>query len=359
MEDSKNIAASRFLDNLIQKRHTPGIQYLLVREGQTAFEFNRGLSSFENLREVNASTLFNACSFTKTFTALAVMQCVEAGKLSLNDYASYWMDLYPYHGEITIQQLLSHLSGIANPIPLRWVHAQDEDGQFDSKKFFTEVVRKYSKLHSKPGTRFSYSNINYLILGHIIEKLTGDDYRDFVRKMIIQKLQGSGIYIDFIVKDYSNYASGYQKKSSWVNAMLGFFLDRKLWMEPSSDKNWLRFRKYYINGSSYGGLIANTASMTKYIGQLFTTDSPLLSNDFKKIMFSPQKLLSGKLLNMSLGWFMGKCRGHDYYAHPGAGGGYYCEFRFYPALNIISGIMMNRSGIGNEKILDRIDQFFI
>jgi CubicO group peptidase (beta-lactamase class C family) len=287
------------------------------------------------------------------------MQCVEVEKLKLEDGASRFIESYPYNEEITVRQLLSHSSGIPNPIPLKWVHPQEEDDQFDQNKFFNETIRSYPRLRSKPGTRFSYSNINYLILGHIIENVTGVNYRDFVRKNIIEKFREPGIYIDFIIKDYSNYAIGYQKKFSWVNAMLGFFLDRKLWIESSSDHNWLRFRKYYIDGSAYGGLISNVQSITTYMKKFFQPGSPLISNDWKKAMLTQQKLSNGENFDMCLGWFMGKCKNHDYYAHPGAGGGYYCEFRYYPYANFISGIMLNRSGIRNEKLLDQVDPFFL
>ncbi|HEX4850592.1 MAG TPA: serine hydrolase domain-containing protein, partial [Puia sp.] len=94
----------------------------MLRNGQKEFEFNGGTSSFENPSEINAATLFNACSFTKTFTALATMQCIEFAKLALDDPASRFIESYPYNEEITIRQLLSHSSGVPNPIPLKWVH---------------------------------------------------------------------------------------------------------------------------------------------------------------------------------------------------------------------------------------------
>ncbi len=67
--------------------------------------------------------------------------------------------------------------------------------------------------------------------------------------------------------------------------------------------------------------------------------------------------MSGREVEMTLGWFTGKLNGFDYFAHAGAGGGYYCEMRMYPTRNLATAIMFNRSGIRDERFLDQTDQF--
>ena len=62
---------------------------------------------------------------------------------------------------------------------------------------------------------------------------------------------------------------------------------------------------------------------------------------------------------MTLGWFTGKLNEVNYFTSAGAGGGYYCEMRIYPEKNLITAIMFNRSGIGDERFLDKIDQLFL
>jgi CubicO group peptidase (beta-lactamase class C family) len=130
-------------------------------------------------------------------------------------------------------------------------------------------------------------------------------------------------------------------------------------MEPGLNKAWIRFKNYYISGSAYGGLIGNAYSMIAFIQQLLKTNSQILSEDWKKIMFSKQKTNNGKEIGMTLGWFVGKLNNMNYFGHPGAGGGYYCEMRAYPEKNLITAIMFNRSGIRDERFLDIIDPFFL
>jgi len=205
----------------------------------------------------------------------------------------------------------------------------------------------------------SYSNLNYLPLGQIISKVSGLPYRDYIRQHIISRLGLQGEQMDFLVPDDTYYARGYQKRFSWVNAVLGFMIDKKKFTIKSSNTAWIKFNKYYVSGRSYGGLIANAYSLTKFMQTLFAANSVLLSAEWKKKLFTKQKTNAGKEVDMTLGWFTGKLNGVDYFAHAGAGGGYYCEMRSYPALNMSTAIMFNRSGIRDERFLDQPDRYFL
>ncbi|MFI5153655.1 MAG: serine hydrolase domain-containing protein [Chitinophagales bacterium] len=348
-----------FLDNLVKKHKSPGLQYLLILNGATRFVKQAGYSEFESGKMVTQKSSFNACSVTKTFTSLAVMQLVEQGKLKLSDNLADFFPDYPFSTEITIQQLLSHTSGLPNPIPLRWAHLQEEDADFNFDEFISTVLKAHSRLKSKPGEKFKYSNLNYLALGKIIEKISGTSYKQYIRENIFSKINPGEYPLDFQVPDESNYARGYQKRFSFFTLILGLFLDKKKFTEPSSNKRWLRFRKYYVNGTSYGGLIANAHSLSEFIQCLFKEGSVLLSDEYKRILLTRRQIASGKKAEMTLGWFTGKLGGNDYFTHAGAGGGYYCEMRIYPGLNMISAIMFNRSGMNDERFLDKIDHYFI
>jgi D-alanyl-D-alanine carboxypeptidase len=348
-----------FLKKQVESGKTPGLQYLAVQDDRVIHECNSGTADFETGKLIEASTSFNACSVTKTFTSLGILQLAEAGRLKLSDFASAYLDKLPFESEIKISQLLSHTSGLANPIPLRWAHLQEEEAQFDSDAFIRDVLQQHGKLKYQPGEKFSYSNLNYLPLGQIIEKISGMPYRDYIRQHIISKLNLTAIPLDFLVMDDFHYARGYQKRFTLVNALLGFLIDKNKFTTKSSNPAWVKFNKYYVSGRAYGGIIANAYSLNKFIRELFKPNSVLLSVEWKKILLTKQKLFSGKEVDMTLGWFTGKLNGVDYFAHAGAGGGYYCEMRIYPAKNLATAIMFNRSGIRDERFLDKSDLLLI
>jgi CubicO group peptidase (beta-lactamase class C family) len=354
-----NIHVRDFLNTLIKHNKTAGVQYLVSGNKAVLFEHNAGLAGFETNMPVNKAACFNVCSVTKTFTSLAVMQLIEKGKLKLLDNASVYLDKYPFSKEITIQQLLSHTSGVANPIPLKWAHLQEEDAVFNSDEFINEVLQTHSKLKCAPGDKFSYSNLNYLMLGKVIEKISAMSYREYIQQNIIAKIYFNCQPPGFSVIDYANYASGYQKRFTILNAILGFYLDRKKFMETSPNKKWVKFKNYYVSGTAYGGLIANAYSLVTFISALFRDNSLLLSNEYKKVLFAKQHTNNGKEIEMTLGWFTGKLNNINYFTHAGGGGGYYCEMRIYPEKNLVTSIMFNRTGISDERFLDKIDSFFL
>jgi CubicO group peptidase (beta-lactamase class C family) len=348
-----------FLQKLVSARKTPGLQYLAVKDGEVVYQQNLGVAEFERNKPVTENSFFNACSVTKTFTSLGIMQLAEAGKIRLSDHASTYLDQLPFQQEIKISQLLSHTSGLSNPIPLRWAHLQEKEENFDYNVFIRGVLEKHSKMKFTPGTKFSYSNLNYLLLGQIIEEVSGMPYRDYIRQNIINRLGLTGEHLDFLVFGDSNYAWGYQKRFTAMNLILGFFLDKKKFTTRSSNPAWIRFNKYYVSGRAYGGLIANAYSLTKFLWALFRPDSILLSEEGKKTLFEKQKTLDGREIEMTLGWFTGEFNGYKYFTHAGAGGGYYCEMRMYRQKNLATAIMFNRSGIGDERFLDSTDRYFL
>lgn len=347
-----------FLQKQVASGSTPGLQYIVVKGQDLLYQKNMGIAEFESNKPIDKNSFFNACSVTKTFTSLAIMQLAEQGKLKLTDHASVYLDGLPFDEEIKISQLLSHTSGISNPIPLRWVHLQSEDLSFDSDGFIRNVLTKHAQLKYLPGEKFSYSNLNYLLLGQIIEKVSGLLYRDYVGKNIFDRIGLEGRPLEFVIQEDTCYARGYQKRFSIINLILGFLIDRKKFTTRSGNPAWIKFNKYYVSGRAYGGIIANAYSLTKFIYELSKPHSVLLSDEWKDILFARQKTNNGNDIDMSLGWFTGKLNEIHYFGHAGAGGGYYCEMRIYPVQDMITAVMFNRSGMRDERILDKLDRYF-
>jgi len=352
--EMKNI--SDFLKQQVENHQTPSIQYAFFDTDSILYEMGYGLKNIKNAEHIDPFTTYHLYSVTKTFTALAVLQLAQAGKIELNKPVSFYLSVLPYNKQITIHQLLSHTSGIPNPLPLKWIHLADEHQEFNRDQFFEQVFTHHPKLDFEPGSNFKYSNLGYVILGKLIEKVSGKLYEDFVSKNILEKSGIKESELGFHI-DPTNHAVGYHKWWSVSNVAFGLLIDKTKFMGKREGK-WKPFNKFYNNGTAYGGLIGSRIGLIKYAQTLLKDHSVLLDNHFKEILFS-ECFINDKSTGMSYSWFTGMLKGNRYFAHAGGGGGYYVEIRVYPELGVGSVIMYNRSGMKDERILNLADSFFI
>ncbi len=342
----------------IKANRSPSVQYALFNKDSIIKSYAFGLADINNRIGVDKNTTYNAYSVTKTFTALAVLQLARQDKLKLDHAIKKYLPEIPYDSEITIKQVLSHSAGIPNPIPLSWIHLSNDNLNFDRDQFFKGILSKYNKTKSMPNEKFAYSNLGYVLLGQLIEKVTRIKYEEYIQNNIIKTLGIPESEMGFEIQNPDIHAKGYHKRFSFSNIILGFFIDKSKFMDNAESK-WRLFKPFYVNGPSYGGLIGTPGSFMKYIQALLQTDCNLISNDFKKILFTENYTVNNKPTGMCLSWFKGQLGGNNYFAHAGGGGGYYCEIRIYPDLGLGSLIFFNRTGMSDQRFLDRIDKIYL
>lgn len=352
------LKVEEILKREVEDQKTPSVNYFIFDQKDLIYKFKKGFSDIKGRQETNDNTTYKAFSVTKTFTALSVLQLAEKNKLCIDDPVKKYLPEFPYSAQITIKQLMTHSTGIPNPIPLNWIHLAEEEQTFDRTKFFTQIFRKHNRLNSKPGEKFSYSNLGYVLLGQLIEKVSGLKYEDYVRGNIIKPLDLKPEDLDFTVANPGHHAKGYFKRFSFTNILLGFFLDKKKYVDETEGK-WIAFKSNYVNGASYGGLIGTPLAFVRFVQELLKRDSSLINDNYKQMLFTENISGNNKASGMGLSWFSGKLKGKNYFAHAGGGGGYYSEIRIYPELEIGSVIMFNRTGMTDERYLDKVDKYFI
>lgn len=190
-DDRKEL--KQIMRDVVQHKEIPGMLAQVVKNGQT-WSHAEGKASIDSGRKMSPDFYYRIGSITKTFVATVVLQLVGENKLSLDDTVERWLPGVVqgngYDGnKITIRQLLKHTSGIADFL----------SGEF-VKSVLTNPYRTYSTnklirlgLEQKPlfdpGTSWSYSNTNYLLVGLIIEKVTGESYAEQIKKRIIKPLK--------------------------------------------------------------------------------------------------------------------------------------------------------------------------
>ncbi|WP_296700595.1 serine hydrolase [Algoriphagus sp.] len=339
--------------NIVKKEHNaPAFHYIFFNSDTVLKNISQGYQNVENKIKVDDKTSFHTFSVTKTFTAVAVMQLVVKGKIKLEDPIIKYLPAYSFSQPVSIRNLLCHQSGIANPLPLKWTHSADEHPNFDYRKFSDTIIFNHLKLKRTPGTNYAYSNINYLVLGRLIEKISGKEYQAYITENILNFLPTKQ-YIGFNIPEL-NHATGYHANTWFQNLVLGFILDKSKMMYRA-DEDWKGFYPFYTNGAPYGGIISTPNALRAYCQELLKNKGTILPKTAVDEMLTRQTTNKGSNTDMCLGWFKGKLAGKDYFCHAGGGGGYYSEIRIYPALHLGSVIMLNSSGMKDDRILDYLD----
>ena len=346
------------LNEHIKENKTPSVQYVFFDRDTIRYSFQSGLSDIKNQRKTTDNTTYNAYSVTKTFTALAILQLAEQEKLDIEHPIKNYLPEFPYPMEITIKQLMNHAAGIPNPVPLSWIHLVEDHQSFNTNGFFAAIFAKHKKTKARPNKKFAYSNLGYVLLGQLIEKVSGICYEDYIREHIISPLAINKTNLDFTIANTDQHAKGYLKKFSLLNFVLGFMIDKAKFLN-TSEGNWIPFKDNYVNGASYGGLIGTSNAFVRYIQELLKPNGKLITDNYKKMLFTENYTSRKKATGMCLSWFKGQLNGHQYFTHAGGGGGFYCEIRIYPEQDKGSVLMFNRTGIRDERFLDKLDKYFI
>ena len=188
---------------------------LVIKDGETLLDKGYGLSNVKENLSNNPNTIFQVGSITKQFTAAIILKLQEEKKINIQDKLSKYFPGYPNGDSITIEHLLTHTSGI---------YSYTNDREFMSSKVSIPHTRqqmislfKDKPLQFTPGTKWRYSNSGYLLLGYIIEDLTGLTYQEAVRQYIFNPLQMRNSGFDYTQLNNQQKATGYSQLVDEMN----------------------------------------------------------------------------------------------------------------------------------------------
>ena len=265
------------LNDLVKKDEFSGVA-LIAKDGKPIFEKAFGLASKEYSVPNRIDTKFNLGSINKIVTQIALAQLIEQNKLSLDDHLEKFLPDYPNHdaaAKVTIRQLLTMTSGIGDFFGSEYQDTPKNRirNLKDYLPFFAAKPLKF-----EPGTGEEYSNGGYVVLGLIIEKITGGSYYDYVREHVFRPTDMRNTdYFDADVP-VENMASGYTKN------------------DDRGDEQKLRRNNIYTRpakGSSAGGGYSTIEDMLKFANAL--RERKLKFPDFSKPSASGKQERAGMI----------------------------------------------------------------
>ena len=307
---------------------------LVATSDGTLSDASFGLAHRQSQVEAASDTLWNWFSMTKLVTATAAIQLADRDLLDLDAPVERYYE--PFQAmrpdarmrRVTVRHLLSHSAGVANPLPLRWVHLATEPGP-PRERFVESMLSKHRRLRFDPGDKAAYTNLGYLVLGEVISCITGEPFERYVRSNVLEPLKMADT--DFVATTPAKWATPYQKRHTALSALMPVLVPREI-IGPKDDR-FVALRHFYVHGAAYGGLVGPAADAVRF-ARAHLRGGEL---DGSRIVSEPrcremQTIISrGRRLEVGLGWFRrGPHRDLDYVEHLGGGAGFWNCMRVYP-----------------------------
>lgn len=199
---------TRFVDSTVGRGNFNGC-ILVAKNGEIVYEKYAGhRDPRRRMDTISATTPFHLASVSKTFTAMAIMKLQETGKLKIEEPVARYLTGFPLP-DVTIRTLLNHRSGIPN-----YVHYMENMGWNRRKNITNQdvldfIIANYKKIDIGPADRrFSYSNTNYALLALIIEKVTGQQFPEFMKLNFFEPLGMKDTYV-FTMSDSARFLQSY------------------------------------------------------------------------------------------------------------------------------------------------------
>ncbi len=163
--------------NLLDANKTPGATLEILRDGKVVYQRGYGLADIVHHIPAQVGTHYQIGSMTKQFTAAAILQLRDAGKISLDSPVATYLPTAPHASEITVRELLNQTSGLANYTQVPgFIHMAAKPGDY---RAILDLI-KNKPLGFHPGSKWEYSNTNYILLGRIIEVVSHEHYENYV-----------------------------------------------------------------------------------------------------------------------------------------------------------------------------------
>ncbi len=260
----------QMMQSFMSKNNIPGASLAIIKDSRLVYAKGFGYANREREELVQTDSLFRIASMSKAITGVAILQLVEKGEISLSDKVVSLLKIRPFNGKyfvddrwknITIKHLLQHEGGWSRKKDIMGrsvsvAKALGKSKSATSRDFISYMMGK--KLEFTPGSKYSYSNFGYNVLGRVIEDVTNMSYGSYVKRNILFPL---GIYnMELGKRDrqyrVKNEVTYYDPNNRVTYPSFGINKNRKV---PIAYGNYLNAQ------DSHGGWVASASDMARFI----------------------------------------------------------------------------------------------
>ncbi|MBX3239811.1 MAG: serine hydrolase [Chitinophagaceae bacterium] len=296
---------------------SPGGTALVVKDGKVLYKKAFGKADLELEVAMKPDHIFRIGSITKQFTASAILKLAEEGRLSLSDTITRFIKDYPMNGHaITIEHLLTHTSGVKNYTSLGKFNMEVRRKDFTSGELIDFF--KNEPMDFPPGTDYRYSNSGYVLLGYIIELVSGKTYAEYIRENFFKPLGMEKSFYDNTSAIIPGRVSGYQRRN-----------------DHFENSDYLSMTLPYSSGS----ILSNIEDLFVWYDALM--NNQVLNRESLEKAHTSYKLSDGRLTGYGYGWESGNVQGSPTIKHVGRINGFVTYCVYLPMEKIFVAIFSN------------------
>ncbi len=331
-----NVDVSR-LDAILEpyiRPDAPGLSVMVIKDGKAVYKRAGGMADLEARIPITTQTNFRLASISKQFTAMAILILIERGKLSLESKLHDFFPQFPTYGrDITVRQLLNHTAGLpdyADHIPAgQTAQLTDRD--------VLRILESQTECDFPAGSKFAYSNSNYVVLGLIVEQVSDVPLARFSAENIFQPL------------GMSNTVAHVAGTSTVTNRAYGY---------TPAEKTFQRTDQSLTSATlGDGGIYSSVEDMYRWDQALYTTKP--VGADLITLAFSPGEHGIGKSSGYGFGWFIEDQHGVRKVWHGGGTVGFRNQIVRFPNQKLTVIVLMNRSDGNPEVIANKIARSYL
>jgi len=256
----------------------PGASLLVVKDGKAIVRRGFGYADLEKHIKAGSETNYRLASVSKQFTAACILLLKQDGKLRLEDSVRKWLPELPASDDkITVRHLLTHTSGL---IDYEDLIPSDRTAQIDDNDVLRMIAAQH-RLYFEPGSAHRYSNGAFVLLGLIVQRISGMDLAEFMKKRIFQPLgmENTLMYEHGHGPEVANRAYGYSENNGkWIKT------DQDVTSATRGD----------------GGIYSSVDDLAKWDAALYT--DKLLNAESRKLAFTPTEPIADPDVDFGFGW---------------------------------------------------------
>lgn len=344
------------------KPSEPGFAVLVRLGGRNGYQQTEGVTDLRTNAKITPRTNFRLASFTKQFTAMAIMLLVHDGKVGYGDkLAKFFPDFPTYGKDITVRDLLNHTSGLPDYEDLMDAAEKANGPTWSAEKQIQDdevlqLLMKEKNGKFAPGTSWAYSNSGYVVLGMIVAKVSGKPYREFLHDRIFAPLK-------------MNHTLVYQKgKNEVSNRAFGHSKEKESGLLKETDQSSTSATL------GDGGIYSNLEDLAQWDDAL-RNQALLSEREFQPALVrvklndgsqpnwpkepNDDNLHPGKPVSYGFGWFLDPYEGHQRMWHTGSTMGFRTVIeRFTEGDGLTVTILCNRTDLEPEKLALQIASYY-